>query len=91
MATPSTRHNISETGIDVNTEGITISDGNARWPGERIDRLIREFSASNQDYSQAHAMLMNPRDYLKLTLYCTAFSAYSIAQFVQPFLRIGRR
>lgn len=48
--------------------GMTLKDGNARWTDERIDRLIDEFGASNPDYSQAYAVLMNPRDFLKLTL-----------------------
>lgn len=49
--------------------GMTLKDGNARWTDERIDYLIDEFGAShNDDYSQAYAVLMNPRDFLKLTL-----------------------
>lgn len=48
--------------------GMTLKDGNARWTDERIDRLIDEFGASNPDYSRAYAVLMNPRDFLKLTL-----------------------
>ena len=40
----------------------------ARWTNERIDRLIRENGAIRDDYSQAYAVLMRPRDYLKLTL-----------------------
>jgi len=43
-------------------------ESSARWTDERIDRLIRENGASNPDYSQAYAVLMNPRDFLKLTL-----------------------
>lgn len=49
-------------------DGYTIKDGNARWTDDRIDRLIREYGASVEDYSKAYAVLMNPRDYLKLTL-----------------------
>lgn len=48
--------------------GMTLKDGNARWTDERIDYLIDEFGASNPDYSRAYAVLMNPRDFLKLTL-----------------------
>lgn len=53
---------------DEQTDGYTIKDGNARWTDERIGSLIREYGASNPDYSQAYAVLMNPRDFLKLTL-----------------------
>lgn len=58
--TDSTRHSI--------TEGLTIQDGNARWTDERVDDLIQNYGASNPDYSQAYAVLMDPRDFLKLTL-----------------------
>lgn len=45
-----------------------IQGDTARWTDERIDSLIADYGASNPDYSQAYAVLMNPRDYLKLTL-----------------------
>ena len=43
-------------------------ESSARWTENRIDSLIKEYGASNPDYSQAYAVLMNPRDFLKLTL-----------------------
>ena len=49
-------------------DGYEISGKTARWTDERIDSLIREYGASNPDYSKAYAVLMNPRDFLKLTL-----------------------
>lgn len=49
-------------------EGLTINDGNARWTNERIDDLIGRYGASNPDYSQAYAVLMNPRDFLHITI-----------------------
>ena len=47
---------------------FTIIGESARWTDERIDSLIHDYGASNPDYSQAYAALINPRDYLKLTL-----------------------
>lgn len=52
----------------ISDSDMVVEDGNARWTGERIDSLIREYGASNPDYSQAYAVMMNPRDFLKLTL-----------------------
>ena len=50
------------------SEGFTIQDGTARWTDERIDDLIERYGASNPDYSQAYAVLMNPRDFLHITI-----------------------
>ena len=50
------------------SDGYTIQDGNARWTEERIDDLIERYGASNPDYSQAYAVLMNPRDFLHITI-----------------------
>ena len=50
------------------SDDFTIQDGNARWTDERIDDLIQDYGASDSNYSQAYAALINPRDYLKLTL-----------------------
>ena len=49
-------------------EGLRIKNGTARWTEGRIDSLIHEYGASNPDYSQAYAALINPRDFLRLTL-----------------------
>jgi hypothetical protein len=41
----------------------------ARWTDDRIDSLIRENGAKgNEEYSKAYAVLMDPKDFLKLTL-----------------------
>ncbi len=60
--------NSARTRLSAPSEDYTIQDGNARWTDDRIDSLIKEYGASNPDYSQAYAVLINPRDFLKLTL-----------------------
>ena len=45
----------------------TIKDGTARWTDERIWYLTQEYGGGG-NYSSAYAVLMNPRDFLKLTL-----------------------
>jgi len=53
----------------VTDEDFIVKDGKARWTDERIDDLIRRFGAKgDEEYSKAYAVLMNPRDYLRLTL-----------------------
>ena len=63
-----TRHSISDDYAAFQDYIMNRKESTARWTDERIDRLIREYGASNPDYSQAYAVLMNPRDFLKLTL-----------------------
>ena len=75
-ATLSTEKNISQNDSDVNRKASTVlgdsfttdGKGNARWTDERVNDLIKSYGASNPDYSRAYAVLMNPRDFLKLTL-----------------------
>lgn len=48
---------------------FSIKEDEARWTEDRIDNLISEYGAPHDDrYSKAYAVLMNPRDFLKLTL-----------------------
>lgn len=47
---------------------FSIKDDKARWTDDRIDDLIKLYGASDRSYSRAYAVLMNPRDFLKLTL-----------------------
>lgn len=54
------------------TEGdevFSILWGNARWTDDRIDHLIKEYGSDiDENYSDGYAVLMRPRDYLKLTV-----------------------
>lgn len=47
--------------------GMTEKNGRAAWLPERIDDLMQRYGGTG-NYSQAWAVMMNPRDFLKLTL-----------------------
>lgn len=59
---------LSQFRYSLSDSDMTVEDGNARWTNERIDSLISEYGASDERYSKAYAVMMNPRDFLKLTL-----------------------
>lgn len=58
----------SEAKNSLSDEDFIVRDGTARWTEDRIDDLIKLYGASDENYSRAYAVLMNPRDFLKLTL-----------------------
>lgn len=50
-------------------DSMFVYGNTARWTDKRIGYLIREYGATHDDsYSKAYAVMMNPRDFLKLTL-----------------------
>ncbi|MBO6267940.1 MAG: hypothetical protein J6N19_02200, partial [Clostridium sp.] len=60
-----------QVGSDVRNQlqdvGMTEQNGRAAWLPERVDNLMQRYGGSG-NYSQAWAVMMNPRDFLKLTL-----------------------
>lgn len=57
----------SEAKNSLSDEDFIVKDGTARWTDKRIRRLMDQEGGMG-NYSSAYAVLMNPRDYLKLTL-----------------------
>jgi len=50
------------------SDDYTIQDGNARWTDDRIDYIIRDNGERFTNKTHAWAAMINPRDFLKLTL-----------------------
>lgn len=48
-------------------DGMIVQNGTARWTDKRIRRLMDQEGGMG-NYSSAYAVMMNPRDFLKLTL-----------------------
>lgn len=53
--------------IALDTAGMIEQNGRAAWLPERINDLMQRYGGTG-NYSQAWAVMMNPRDFLKLTL-----------------------
>ncbi len=66
------RHSLSDSNYNV-------SGKTARFTDARIDRLMKEYGASNEKYAQAYVTSINPRDFLKLTLKDVTFDEWNQA------------
>lgn len=81
----------TEAKASLSDEDFIVKDGTARWTEDRIDSLIREYGAEHDDrYSKAYAVLMNPRQFLKLTLSDESLAKWNESANTMPEKLKGR-